>query len=62
MDLEISHRPFSFGLVKAAQVRGDFYVLVERGRRVLRVDLGADVPAGLATLTEAIRAALISMK
>src|SRR5262249_58700070 len=45
VDLEIPHRPFTFGLVKAAQARGDFDVLVERGRRVLRVDLGADVPA-----------------
>mgnify|MGYP001603562056 CR=1 FL=1 len=46
------------GIVKAAQARGDFQVLAERGRRLLRVHLGADVPAGLAILKRAIGQAL----
>jgi transaldolase/glucose-6-phosphate isomerase len=41
---------YSFGVVKAAQARGDFQVLVDRRRRALRVHLGADVAAGLALL------------
>jgi len=31
---------YTFGVVKAAQARGDFAVLAERGRRALRVHLG----------------------
>ena len=49
---------YSFGVVKAAQARGDFDVLAERGRRALRVHLGADVGAGLARLARAIEAGL----
>jgi hypothetical protein len=44
--------------VRAAQARGDFAVLAERGRRALRVHLGKDVAAGLATLRGAIEQAL----
>ncbi len=56
-DLPVPGRRYGFGVVKAAQARGDFAVLAERGRRVLRVHLGSDVEAGLATLTAAIRRA-----
>ena len=54
-DLPVPGQKYSFGIVKAAQARGDFDVLAERGRRALRVHLGADVGAGLAMLTETIR-------
>jgi transaldolase / glucose-6-phosphate isomerase len=54
LDLEVPGRRYSFGVVKAAQARGDFAVLAERGRRILRVHLGADVAAGLETLRAAI--------
>jgi len=47
-------RRYSFGTVKAAQARGDFAVLAERGRRALRVHLGSDVAAGLEILDTAI--------
>ena len=53
---------YTFGVVKAAQARGDFEVLAERGRRALRVHLGADVGAGLATLRAAMVAALEAQK
>jgi len=45
-------------VVKAAQARGDFAVLAERGRRALRVHIGKDVSAGLAKLQAAISQAL----
>jgi transaldolase/glucose-6-phosphate isomerase len=45
---------YTFGIVKAAQARGDFQVLADRGRRALRVHVGADVAAGLATLAKAM--------
>jgi transaldolase/glucose-6-phosphate isomerase len=51
-------RKYTFGVVKAAQARGDFRVLLERERRALRAHLGADVRAGLAALRKAITAAL----
>ncbi|HEV2490177.1 MAG TPA: hypothetical protein VGT03_10245, partial [Candidatus Acidoferrales bacterium] len=57
-DLAVPGQKFTFGVVKAAQARGDFAVLVERSRRALRVHLGADVPAGLAVLNAAIMEAL----
>ena len=44
--------------LKAAQARGDFQVLAERGRRALRLHLGPDVKAGLATVSAAVKKAL----
>lgn len=57
-DLPVPDQKYTFGVVKAAQARGDFAVLVERGRRVLRVHLGAHVAGGLATLRNAVQQAL----
>lgn len=57
-DVPVPGQRYTFGLVKAAQARGDFQVLAERNRRALRVHLGADVAAGLRTLDEAIAQAL----
>ena len=45
-DLPIPGHRASFGVVKAAQARGDFGVLVERGRRALRVHLDGDLQVG----------------
>jgi transaldolase/glucose-6-phosphate isomerase len=56
-DLQVPGQKFTFGVVKAAQARGDFAVLAERGRRALRIHLGSDVDAGLQTLDRAIRTA-----
>ena len=57
-DLPVPGHRYSFGVVKAAQARGDFQVLAERSRRALRVHLGSDVEAGLATLHAALQQAL----
>jgi transaldolase/glucose-6-phosphate isomerase len=57
-DLPVPGQKYTFGVVKAAQARGDFDVLAERGRRLLRVHLPADVDAGLAVLTHAFEQAL----
>jgi transaldolase / glucose-6-phosphate isomerase len=56
-DINVPGHSYSFGVVKAAQARGDLDVLVERGRRALRVHLNS-VDAGLAELTRAVDAAL----
>ena len=48
----------SFGIIEAAQARGDFDVLAERGRRVLRVHLKGDAEAGLNALAAAVKRAL----
>jgi transaldolase/glucose-6-phosphate isomerase len=58
VDILVPGQKYTFGVVKAAQARGDFAVLAERGRRALRVHIGKDVAAGLATLTNAINQAL----
>ena len=57
-DIAIPERETSFGRVEAAQAEGDLAVLAERGRRLLRVDLGADRAAGLERLARAIDDAL----
>lgn len=57
-DVPVPGQKYTFGVVKAAQARGDFQVLAERNRRALRVHLASDVPAGLAALEAAVREAL----
>ena len=57
LELPVPEQKYTFGVVKAAQARGDFQVLVERGRRALRVHLH-DVESGLATLAAAVEEAL----
>ena len=57
-DLPVPGQKYTFGVVKAAQARGDFQVLAERNRRALRVHLGVDVAAGLTKLQQAIAQAL----
>jgi transaldolase/glucose-6-phosphate isomerase len=58
VDLPVPGRKYSFGVVKAAQARGDFEILLERDRRALRAHLGADVAAGLDALRVAFLTAL----
>ncbi len=57
-DLPVPGQKYTFGVVKAAQARGDFAVLAERGRRALRVHLGKNLKSGLATLTKAVQKAI----
>jgi len=57
-DLPVPDQKYTFGVVKAAQARGDFQVLIERNRRALRVHLPADLAGGLKMLQEAIQQAL----
>src|SRR6202030_2839649 len=54
-DLPVPGQKYTFGVVKAAQARGDFQVLADRKRRALRVHLGSDVKAGLTKLTELVK-------
>ncbi len=46
VDLPVPGQSYTFGVVKAAQARGDFQVLAERGRRALRVHSGKGLAAG----------------
>ena len=57
-DLAVPGQKASFGVIKAAQARGDFGVLTERGRRALRVHLKGDLASGLKMLDAAIAEAL----
>ncbi len=56
-DIDVPRHSYSFSVVKAAQASGDLEVLVERGRRALRIHL-KDVDAGLAELVRATDEAL----
>jgi transaldolase/glucose-6-phosphate isomerase len=57
-DLAVPGEHYSFSAVKAAQARGDFDVLSERGRRALRVHLVGDLEAGFTKLVAAAKEAL----
>jgi glucose-6-phosphate isomerase len=57
-DVAIPGQKLSFGVVIDAQAAGDLAVLESRGRRAVRVHLGADVAAGLKALAEAVDQAL----
>lgn len=57
-DLKVPGQKASFGVIKAAQARGDFDVLTERGRRALRVHLKGGLKKGLAALNAALNDAL----
>ncbi|MDH3492396.1 MAG: bifunctional transaldolase/phosoglucose isomerase [Acidobacteriota bacterium] len=51
-DIDVPQQKYSFGVVKAAQSRGDFQVLLDRGRRALRIHMGAEVESDLLRLLE----------
>ncbi len=57
-DLAIPGAKYTFGVVKAAQARGDFQVLADRGRRALRVHLTQNVDTGLSLLLNIVAEAL----
>jgi hypothetical protein len=58
VDLAIPGQRYSFGIVIAAQAAGDLAVLESRGRRALRVHLGANISAGLKKIAAAVDTAL----
>jgi transaldolase/glucose-6-phosphate isomerase len=57
-DIAVPGHRYGFKVVVAAEARGDLEVLVERGRRAARIDLGSDVEAGLKWLADAVEQAL----
>ena len=57
LDLAVPGQKFTFGVVKAAQARGDFQVLADRHRRALRLHF-ASPQTGLAALSQAVLHAL----
>jgi transaldolase / glucose-6-phosphate isomerase len=57
-DIPVPGQKYTFGIVKAAQARGDFSVLSDRDRRALRIHLGKNVKSDLAKLAKAVKQAL----
>ena len=53
-DLPVPGRGYSFGVVKSAQARGDYEVLSDRGRRLLRLHLAGDVANGLNRIADLV--------
>jgi hypothetical protein len=49
-DVAVPGQPYSFGVLKRAQARGDLAALRSRGKPALRVCLGDDVGAGVERL------------
>ena len=57
-DAPLPGAPYTFGVFKRAQALGDLEALRKHGRRVLRVNLGADPGEGLDRLEAVLRVAL----
>jgi transaldolase / glucose-6-phosphate isomerase len=58
VNLPVPEQRYTFGIVKAAQARGDFQVLADRQRRALRVHLPADIDKALRVLETVVIEAL----
>jgi len=58
VQLPVPGQKYTFGIVKAAQARGDFQVLAERKRRALRVHLRGDLQSGLKLLRDSVTQAI----
>jgi transaldolase / glucose-6-phosphate isomerase len=54
VDLPVPETSYTFGELIRAQAAGDALALEQRGRRVLRINLGRDAAAMLKTLVEAV--------
>jgi hypothetical protein len=59
-DAAIPGEPYTFGVLKQAQALGDLQSLQAHDRRVIRIDLGTDIAAGLAEVRQAIDAAQLA--
>ncbi|MEK7854998.1 MAG: transaldolase, partial [Acidobacteriota bacterium] len=54
VDVPVPGQKFTFGVVKSAQERGDFQVLLDRERRALRVHIAGEVNAGLEKILDVV--------
>ena len=54
-DFPVPGEAYSFSVLKEAQALGDFRALTAHGRRVVRIDLGDDLLAGLNSFEQAIQ-------
>ena len=57
-DVPVPGAGYSFGRLIAAQAAGDREALVQRGRRIVAVDVGADAARGLEALNQALTEAI----
>lgn len=55
-EVAVPETDYTFGELIRAQAQGDYTALEQRGRRVVRIQLGRDVAKGLANLEEVLRA------
>ena len=51
-EIGIPDKKYSFGVFKQAQADGDYKVLTDYGRRIIRVDLGTDIQQGITKLID----------
>lgn len=57
-DVQIPGRSYTFGTLKLAQAKGDFEVLTRNNRKIIRVDLGANITLGLMSLKQSMQQAV----
>jgi transaldolase/glucose-6-phosphate isomerase len=57
-DLIVPEKEYTFGKLIRAQAEGDYQALKNRGRRVLRINLGDNVESGLGELAAILDAAV----
>ncbi|MGE5222546.1 MAG: bifunctional transaldolase/phosoglucose isomerase [Omnitrophica WOR_2 bacterium] len=61
-DAPIPGASYTFGVFEQAQALGDLEALRKHGRRVIHVDLGADINRGVAALHDLIESAIAGVK
>ncbi len=54
-DLAVPETTYSFGSIIKAQAVGDFQALKQRGRRVIRINIGRDTQRGLSQLSDVLQ-------
>ncbi len=55
-DIEVPEMSISFGRILKAQATGDASALLQKGRRLLRVDVGTEPVQGLRVIRETVNA------
>jgi transaldolase/glucose-6-phosphate isomerase len=60
-DAQVPDKPYTFGQFQDAQARGDLQALLRHDRRVLRIDLGGDLPKGMDALRMAFKQAITAI-
>jgi transaldolase/glucose-6-phosphate isomerase len=61
IDFPVPGKKYTFSVVKTAQALGEYQVLVERKRRIVRIHIKGNMSEGLATLQKTVKESCMSI-